>query len=334
VKEKQCRAFWEQRVQFLEPAGPELPPPLQEWARDDLLDLAVLWTDQRVRWAVDRAYVTTLPAPGADIVGLLWPPQGQGPFLPALGLIAGRADVAKDALSVLAEAEEQLGASHFLCRERQRLAEAIGSEEAARLARRLEKLDPDTAWEHYALGRSLLADSRHEEAAAELRAAVALEPGAFWPNFCRGVCAELLKRDAEAVAAFSACVGLDPRSSRSFYHRALAYSRLKLPELALADYDQTLKLEPTLAAAFLNRGLLHFEAGDNGKAIADIQQALDNGIDPILGNYNLALVHEARGDHDDALNCLQEALIRDPDHEPSFLLLWQLQPPQQLQRPQ
>jgi serine/threonine protein kinase len=330
VPEPECRAFWEQRVQFLGPAEPELPRHLKQQACDDLLDLVALWTDHRARQSLDRASVVTLPVLGADVVGSLCPPPGQGPFLAAFALAPGKPEVAREALGVLAEAEEQLGATHFLCRERRRLAEAVGNPEAARLAvRRAEQLEAETAWDHYALGRSLLADGRSAEAAAELRAAVALDPGAFWPNFYRGICAERLKRDAEAVAAFSACVGHDPDNSRCFYHRALAYSRLKLPELALEDYTQALKLEPSLAAASLNRGLLHFEAGDNGSAIDDIKQALTDGIDPTLGNYNLALVYAATNDRDSARQCLRKALQHNPYHAPSLDLQRQLRPRQQ-----
>jgi hypothetical protein len=59
---------------------------------------------------------------------------------------------------VLDEAEQQFEGSAVLARERQSHAEALGLQELARRAARSQaELPPRTAWEHYALGRSLLA---------------------------------------------------------------------------------------------------------------------------------------------------------------------------------
>src|SRR5207245_9987532 len=130
-------------------------------------------------------------------VALLWADLQVGP--------ASRAEPKKRraVLRVLDEAEQLLGVSHVLLREQQAHAEALGLLTlAASSAQRAEELPPRSAWEYYALGRSLmrrqplfgLAPSTTGAAAlvsaanrlaadAALRRAVVLEPGGLWPNF-------------------------------------------------------------------------------------------------------------------------------------------------------
>src|SRR5205807_1905392 len=113
------------------------------------LDLGILWADLRVRLAS-----------------------------------TGEAEARRDALRTLDEAERLFGASPVLERERQVHAEALGLSEVARAAaRRQTRLAPRTAWEHYALGRSLLAAGALEAAAVELDRATDLQPQGLWAQF-------------------------------------------------------------------------------------------------------------------------------------------------------
>jgi serine/threonine protein kinase/Tfp pilus assembly protein PilF len=271
--EEHCRAFWERRDLIAQQLGPQ--------ARDDMLDLALLWTELRVR----------LASPGEA------------------------AAAHRDALRVLDEAEALYGASRTLCRERQDHAAALGlSDLAAEAARRGAALAPRTAWEHYALGRALLRADDPAAAAPWLERAVELQPQGLWPNFYRGKCAYRLGKHADAVSAFTACVALAPDSSWCYYNRGLAYAGLGRPDDALRDYDRALRLDPSLAAAALNRGMLHYHAGRHPEALADLRSALNAGAPPAVVCYDLALVHAARGDRPAALACLQRALADDPDH--------------------
>jgi serine/threonine protein kinase/Flp pilus assembly protein TadD len=287
----QCRAFWGHRAVLLERGGLEWTPAVREQVRDDLLDLAVLWTDLRVRLAGDGA-------------------------------------ARLNALTVLTEAEEQIGPSRVLCQERQRHAQALGqTREAEEAARRGQELEPRSAWDYYALGRSLLRAGRFTEAAADLRQAVRLRPDGLWPNFYAGVCALRLRQYEDAVTAFTACVVKAPRSARGFANRALAYARLGRADRALADYDRALELEPGLAPAFLNRGLLHLQGRRYAEAAADLDRALAYGADPAVVYYNQALVCRARGDRPGALANARAALRHDPNHLEARQLLETLDGP-------
>jgi serine/threonine protein kinase/Flp pilus assembly protein TadD len=277
----QCRTFWERRDQIAELLGAQPSADPEQQTRDDMLDLAILSTDLRVNLA----------------------PPGEVPA------------AHREALEVLAQAEALFGPSRIVCEERREHASALGlTQLAEEAARQGVTLPPRTAWEHYALGRSLLRAGDPAAAASWFDRAVELEPQGVWPNFYKGTCAYRLGRYPDAVSAFTACVALAPRSAWCYYNRGLAYTGLGRPDDALRDYDRALQLDPALAAAALNRGMLHYQARRYPEALADLESALKAGGPPAVVCYDLALVHAARGDRPAALASLRQALADDPGH--------------------
>jgi serine/threonine protein kinase/tetratricopeptide (TPR) repeat protein len=286
----QCSAFWAKRQWLTASSRPDHSAELRLQIKEDLLDLAILWTGHAGRSEVDKVAAS------------------------------------REGLRILMDAEELFGPSPVLCRERQRHAEALGlAEEVKAESQRAAALTPRNAWDHYALGRSLLRDGRYEEAATALRQAVRQRPGGLWPHYYAGVCAFRLCRYEDAVASFSVCVALEPASGRCLTNRGLAYARLQRPDRALEDYDQALGLEPNLAMGALNRGALHLGAKRHAEAEADFRRALGNGADPGLVHYYLALTHSGRGNRDAARASLRIALQHAPDYTPARQLFKQLQ---------
>jgi eukaryotic-like serine/threonine-protein kinase len=212
---RHCHSLWEARRPILDPIGRGNDREAAERLRADLLDLAVVWAELRVRVATGR---------GSEI------------------------EARREALAILDEAEATFGPSHILYRGRQANAGALGlSEVAAAAAVGAARVPPRTAWEHCAVGRSLLASGNLEEAEAAFDRAVALRPQDFWPNFHQGGCAFRLGRFADAVGAFRACVSLAPDRAEGYYNRALAYSALGQTALASLDFDRALRLDPSLS---------------------------------------------------------------------------------------
>jgi tetratricopeptide (TPR) repeat protein len=288
--EGHCRHFWEQRAVIAERLAGSQAPEGQDALRQDLLDLAILWTDLRLRLAGQAA-------PAAR----------------------------KQALEVLAQAETLFGPSHALYHERQAHCAALGQESEARAAAaQAATLPPRSAWEHYAVGRALQRDGKLDGAAAEFDRALALQPQAFWPNFGKGKCAYQRGQYDDAVSSFTACVALAPRSAWCFANRGLAYAAQDRAALALQDYDQALRLDPTLAVAALNRGLLHLRQGRHSGALADFQRALDKGASPADVNHHRALVYLAQGNRKTAVACVRQALLYDPAHADARALAEQL----------
>lgn len=276
-----CSAWWDRRHQLTDATASKATPVLRRQVADDLLDLAILWTDLCAHPA----------APDRD-------------------------GAAQAALRVLSEVERQFGSSCVLERQRQKHAATLGLNELARQAElRSNELAPRTAWEFYAQGRSYLRTGELDTAAVALRQAVALQPDGLWPNFYDGVCAFQRGRFDDAVAAFSACVPLAPGSAECLCNRGLAYARLGRLDRAMADFDHALELTPTLADASLSRGTVHFQEKRFEQAALDFRQALTSGADPASVHFNLALIYQARNDCNAARRSLEQALQHNPQHK-------------------
>ncbi len=274
---QQARAWWERRGGLLDDSAATLPAAAGRRLADDVRDLAVIW---------------------ADLQAELDP--------------ADRAAAARRALAMLDEVEQQFGPSRVIERERERHAEAAGlTAEAGAARRRGRQLEPKTAWEWYALGRSYLRADDPGAAAPALRRAVELQPDGLWPNFYDGVCAYRLGRFDDAALAFTAC---NPKTAECYFNRALAYAKLGRPERALADYGRALALAPDWGAAALNRGIVYLQARAFDQAEADFDRALRHGADPAEVHYHRALLHQARGDADATLRSLDQALRLNPRH--------------------
>jgi tetratricopeptide (TPR) repeat protein len=289
--ESRCRDVWARRGLLLRDfaASPDLDPQVQA----DLLDLAVLWADLRVRLAGPAA------TPAAQL----------------------------EALNTLTEAEQLFGASCVLAHEKRTLAAALGLTTLADAsARQAAALPPRTAWEHYALGRARFRAGDFVAAAAEMDRALALQPQALWPNYYKGSCAYRARQFEDAVIAFSVCVALAPDCAWCYFNRGLALAERGRPDAARADFDRALGLDPGLAPAVLNRGILHLKAGRSVEALADFRLALDRGADAGVSHYQLALAHLARQDVASARASLRRALECDPGHQPSHDLLARIGP--------
>ena len=200
-------------------------------------------------------------------------------------------------MQLLEDAEGMFGPSSVLEAARRDHAGPLGLADLARTAaRRAAGLPPRTAWEHCALGRSLLRSGDLAAAAEEFERAVDRQPKDLWSNFYQGVCAYRLRRHEDAVNAFSICVTLAPETPECYYNRAKARERLGQSERALRDYDHALQLAPTSAAFALDRGLLHYNEGRLDEAADDLQRARAHGADPAMIRHHLALVDLARKD--------------------------------------
>jgi tetratricopeptide (TPR) repeat protein len=279
-----CEQFWGKRDLIRQYLGAGGDEEVERRIRTDLTDLAVVWAHLRT--------------------------QGQP------------AQAHREALALLAEAENELGPGCVLELERHLhgcVLEGSGPEKPWS-----PRWPARTAWEHYALGRAHFHAGDLPAARAHLEQALALEPGFLWASFYQGSCAFRLGQPVEALAAFSACVALDPGSAWCFYNRGLVYRELEQTERALQDLDRALKIDPTLAAAWLARGVIHFREKRPAQAIEDLEMADRYGLEGPAA-YNLALVYLSREDRPAARTCLERALRHDREHAGARQLLQRLQ---------
>ncbi len=271
-----CRGYWDQRADLLEALGPR-----DVAVQQDLLDLALLWTDLRV----------------------------------ALAAPAEKTAARQEALQVLAEAEGQFGPSPVLYQRRERHAAAAGLTGIAQAAARARAaLSPRSAGEHVALGRSFLAGGEFRQAIELFDRALRLQPENLWPHLYKGMCFDKLGDHADAIVSYSVCIGMAPQSAPCYYNRGLAYAGSGDDEHARGDFDRALELDPSLTAALHDRARLHLWQKRYPDARADLQRALAGGADPAAVHCDIAQVQLAQGDRTAALASLRTALQHDPAH--------------------
>lgn len=278
-----CQAVWSQRFELVQRSRTTLLPADRELLVNDLLELAILWSDLRLRTQA-----------GAD-------------------RNASRTEV----LGVLDEAESLAGPSAVIAYERLEGRERDRFDVDGALAGLRSTDSRRGAWEAYALGLALLNDGRLPAAGRCLGYAADLRPESAWTQFYYGRCQFQLKNHTEAARAFFACIALAPRHAGAYYNRAVVFESLGEPERALRDYDRALALEPRLAHAALNRGILQYHRHTPAAYAAarkDLQRALAQGADPVSAHYNLALVEAALGNNQEAAANVGWVLDRAPGH--------------------
>jgi serine/threonine protein kinase/tetratricopeptide (TPR) repeat protein len=273
------RTIWQARGLLMRPTSGRPATESDRNVAIDLLDLAVVWAALHVQFA-------------------------SGPEA---------TDAREDAVRILDEAEALLGPSPALTRDRHTYAKALGLTNCSSRPR----VQPQSAWERYDLGRSYLRSGKLALAARQFELGLELRPQDFWLNFYQGSCAYRLGRSEEAVNAFRVCIALAPESAECYYNRGLAYQAVGQLDRSLADYSRALKLNRLLADASLNRGIIHYRQGRYAAALADLTQAQSSCSSATARgtiHYNLALVHVARGDRKAAASSVQSALaLGNPD---------------------
>ena len=205
--ESRLQATWNSRVDLIRRlAGPEgeLSPDL----RCDVLDLGILLADLHVRLA-DGDHRTTSR---------------------------------REAIAILDQAERLFGSNVVLSQERYTHARAIGL--PVQEITREGDGNPRTAWESYALGRSLMADGNLEAAGRAFDRAIELRPQDVATQFSRGVCAYRRGLYEEALRAFDICAALAPETAAFYFNRGLTQAALGRLDLSRRDIERARRLAP------------------------------------------------------------------------------------------
>lgn len=231
-----------------------------------------------------------------------------------------RSQAVRDGLDMLADAEYLAGQRLVLCRDQERFARLIGDDKTAAAAvKKAEALEPASAWEHYALGRSAFTSGDLDLADEHFRVAIDLSPRDVWPHFYHGRAAYELKRYEEAKTAFTVCIALAPRAG-SYHYRGLACLQLGEPRLAQADFDRAINLDQHLAAALLDRASLAYREERYDDALADFVRAAAEHADSASIAFGKAQVYAATDRLDLASAELRKLFSLDPEHPAGLAL--------------
>jgi serine/threonine protein kinase/tetratricopeptide (TPR) repeat protein len=274
-----CRRLWENLHELEIATGAD-----GDRLRQDIIDLAILWGDFRVRAAS------------------------------AYHVAAER----REAVAILDQAARDYGATGALVQARVEHLQALGEDTtAAALELSSHPPGPTTPWEHITVARRLmlraptyspplvasqaarlaalstpgealgaaLAPPEHLllwSAAEHLRQAVLEAPDNFWANYYRGVCAFRLRQSEEAVTAFRVCAALAPRDAAVWHNQGFAQLQAGAWEEAVRACTRALEFDPKLVMAAINRAIAQAELGNAEAAAADLDRAEQMGTAPGL----------------------------------------------------
>ncbi len=178
-----CEKVWAAREQVLRSGAAASVDPHEDTLRTDLTDLAIAWAGLRTRLGTN-----------------------------------GREDARRgEALRILTQAEALCGSNFALVlakREYQSPA-PLGSSEVNLLGLPA----PQSAADHYALGRFLFKNGLLPEAVRQFDRAIDVEPGTFWPYFYRSIAAYRLREFDQALDSANVCIALAPDRAPCFYNR-------------------------------------------------------------------------------------------------------------------
>ncbi len=260
----QCRSVWQDRDRLLAHDDEPLDAALEETLRRDLVDVAVLWVDCRLR-------------------------------------LAGPADIGavrKEALAILDEAEAICGSSPVLSRQRQALGGVAGAERAPRTAwehymlgrwllragdvagaaqafDRAVDMRPQDFWPWF--GKGLCAHRQHRsDAVTAFTVCIALAPDSAACYHNRGLALAAHGDPAGALRDYDRALQLDPRLAVTALNRAALHLQERRLDRAAADLQLALSLGANPAAVHYNWALVHQARQEPAAALASIEQALQH----------------------------------------------------------
>ena len=232
-----------------------------------------------------------------------------------LGIIAGRAGRAQEAIELLSRALSVNPASadaHYnqgvALGELERIAEALASYDRA------IALKPDYADAHYNRGVALGDLERHAEALESYERAIALRPDYAEAHNNRGVALSYLQRHAEALASYERAIALKPGYANAYNDRGVALSELNRLTEALESYERAIALNPDYAEAFNNRGNVLIDLERPAEACASFERALALKPDYAEAYYHRGNALRDLHRHVEAVASYERALALRPDY--------------------
>jgi serine/threonine protein kinase/tetratricopeptide (TPR) repeat protein len=322
--DQQCKGLWARRALLRKDLGEaQIEIAFAQRVEPDLQDLALLWTELRLRLA-----------PGNEM-----------------------SSVGQECLEVLDQAKDELFArpNRVLCMERQAVARKAQqtvvapadlekqpdlrywAKVAQEAGEQADKLLPaaESVSERCALGRFWLQHGEVEKALKELLETIKSDSEMSrhenqnpWLHYYKAKCLYRLKQYQGAIDAFyeNDSIGQnDPEClAGCHYHQALAFAAQDRLDMAMVRYDSALTDDPKLTAAYVSRGRLHFRDKHYADALTDFQKALDHQANPVTTNCDMARVYMALKRLDRAEKCLATARNLDPKNEEVHKLLQEM----------
>jgi tetratricopeptide (TPR) repeat protein len=235
--DERCGRVWEERSFLVDRSGGELDLETEGRIAEDLLDLALFWSDLRQRMR------------GEDPL--------KGELQPA---------------SRIGEGSAQLAREHY-ARGRALLRSGQLAEAAAELERAVG-LQPQGFWPTFYQGVCAYRLQRYADAVSSFRVCIALAPQRAECYCNRGLAWDRQGQAASALADYDRALRLDPTLAAAALNRGiLHYCDGRLAQ-AEADLGRAADSGADLAAVHYNLALVHWARKDRPAALASLKQAL------------------------------------------------------------
>lgn len=256
-----CRSAWAARQLLDENPDAVLDAATEEQVRDDLLDLALLWTGLKRQ----------------------------------LARLQGADEPREEIQAILAEAEARLGPSPALARERQagqespvparrawwvhlRLGQSLlrsgELEQAAEVLEQAAALRPQDFWANFHRGVCAYRRRQYEDAVHSFGVAIALAPASAEAYHNRALAYAAWGRKEQALRDCDRALEREPTLGAAALNRGgLHYQAGRYAE-ARGDLEQALRCGADPAAAHYNLALVHFALRDTAAARRHVEEAL------------------------------------------------------------
>jgi serine/threonine protein kinase/Flp pilus assembly protein TadD len=262
--ESHCRTAWETRHVVGDSTAP-LEESVEEQARADLIDMALLWTDLKRRLSPgDEVWRSECRKVLAETQGLCGPSAALARVLQTLG---GPAIPPGEPAPLTFREQAALGRS------------LLSSGELDRAARELERavdLRPQDFWAHFYSGVCAHRRGRHAEAVSSFGVAVALAPELPEVYHNRALSHAAGGNFTAALRDYDRALALEPNLAAAALNRGVLHYQQGHYAEALADLERALRDGANPATAHCNLALVHLARGDRAAAEASVARVLDH----------------------------------------------------------
>lgn len=260
--EAQCRTIWETRELIAGRTDAPLKEAIEEQARTDLIDLALLWTDLKRRLASGEAAHAEARQVLAEVETLCGPSTAVARERRALD---GVADPEGEPDGRTFWEHTALGRS---------LLRAGELDRAATELERAVELRPQDFWAHFYRGVCAHRRGHPTDAVHSFSVAIALAPALPEVFHNRALAYAACGKTSEALRDYDRALALAPKLAAAVLNRGvLHYQEGRYPE-ALTDLEQALRHGADPAVTHFNLSLVRLAQGDRSAALASLEQAL------------------------------------------------------------
>jgi serine/threonine protein kinase/Flp pilus assembly protein TadD len=266
-----CRTIWDQRDRLLLNGG-AFGRDTEQRVKSDLLELAVVWADLRVRLALPK----DRDEAKRDALSVL--DQSDASYGPSLAIDLRRAALGRTTTAATTASSPRTAWEHYdLGRYHLRLGHL---EAAAAEFRTTLSLRPQDFWSNFYQGLCAFHLRDFEDAVAAFRTCIALVPQSAICRYNRALAHEALGRTDLAYDDYTAAVDLDPKFAAAFLNRGiLSYKRGHHSD-AVADFEQALSSDPdgeTLGRIHDNLALVERARGERSTARGSAETSARGG---------------------------------------------------------